>query len=81
MTVTVCCVVEPVSVPFPAMDQEYADIPGGARNWVLDAGQVKAGPLMEATGNGETVSRISSTSVQPLACTAVNLSTAVGEKT
>ena len=56
-------------------------MPAGPWNWLVERGQVKAGPLIEHTGNGETVKWTSLVSVQPLDWTTVKRRVAVVEDT
>ena len=56
-------------------------MPVGALNCLLDWGQTDNGPVIEQTGSGATARTTSSVSVQPLACSTVNLRVAVAEET
>src|SRR5712691_8001439 len=81
VTVTVWALVGPEMAPLPVTDQEYAFIPAGARNWLVERGHTKDAPVIEHTGNGATVKRTSLVSTQPSAWRAVKRRVAVAEKT
>src|SRR4051812_46763240 len=67
--------------PLPVTDQEYAFIPAGPRNWLVERGHTNDGPVIEHTGSGATVSRMSLVSMQPSVWIAVKRRVAVAEKT
>src|SRR5882672_7572578 len=56
-------------------------MPGGPRNWLLERGHTKDGPVIEHTGSGATVKRTSLVSMQPSVWMAVKRRVALAEKT